>query len=132
MFLKILVGFVALSVWIGAIVARHFWPDVDVGQLLASAQLALVGLGVYHLSGAEVPARPPAPPAAPPADLGRGGQGGSVILALLVLVAICLMLVTLTGCAGLNVSWVATASYNTPASTTAVMTPGGAAAGEVK
>lgn len=31
----------------------------------------------------------------------------------------------LSGCAGLNVSWVATASYNTPASTIATMTPGG-------
>ena len=30
----------------------------------------------------------------------------------------------LSGCAGLNVSWVATASYNTPATTSAILTPG--------
>jgi hypothetical protein len=33
-------------------------------------------------------------------------------------------LLALSGCAGLNVSWVATASYNTPATTTATMSPG--------
>jgi LPS O-antigen subunit length determinant protein (WzzB/FepE family) len=32
--------------------------------------------------------------------------------------------VLLSGCAGLNVSFVATATYNTPATTTATMTPG--------
>jgi hypothetical protein len=32
--------------------------------------------------------------------------------------------VLLSGCAGLNVSWVATASYNTPAVTSATLTPG--------
>jgi len=39
---------------------------------------------------------------------------------------ICMLLLAtaLTGCAGLNVSWVATASYNTPAITTATLTPG--------
>ena len=37
-----------------------------------------------------------------------------------------LLILLLGGCAGLNVSWVATASYNTPASTTATMTPGAA------
>lgn len=30
----------------------------------------------------------------------------------------------LSGCSGLNVSWVATASYNTPATTSATMTTG--------
>lgn len=34
------------------------------------------------------------------------------------------LLTLLTGCAGLNVSWVATATYNTPASTQAVLNPG--------
>lgn len=38
------------------------------------------------------------------------------------------LLTTLTGCAGLSVSWVATASYNTPATTSATMTPGASAA----
>jgi LPS O-antigen subunit length determinant protein (WzzB/FepE family) len=32
--------------------------------------------------------------------------------------------VLLSGCAGLSVSWVATATYNTQAVTTSVMTPG--------
>lgn len=30
----------------------------------------------------------------------------------------------LAGCAGLNVQWAATATYNTPATTTSTMTPG--------
>ena len=34
------------------------------------------------------------------------------------------LLTLLTGCAGLNVSWVATATYNTPANTQATLTPG--------
>ena len=34
------------------------------------------------------------------------------------------LLAFLTGCAGLNVSWVATATYNTPASTQAILNPG--------
>ena len=38
--------------------------------------------------------------------------------------AVLLACVLLTACAGLNVSWVATASYNTPATTTSTMTPG--------
>ena len=32
--------------------------------------------------------------------------------------------VALSGCAGLNVQWTATATYNTPAVTTATMNPG--------
>ena len=30
----------------------------------------------------------------------------------------------LAGCSGLNVAWTATATYNTPATTTTTMTPG--------
>ena len=33
-------------------------------------------------------------------------------------------IMSMPGCAGLNVSWVATATYNTPASTQATLTPG--------
>ena len=40
------------------------------------------------------------------------------------LAIVLLIVVSLSGCAGLNVSWVATASYNTPATTSATMTPG--------
>jgi hypothetical protein len=32
--------------------------------------------------------------------------------------------VLLSGCAGLNVQWAATATYNTPATTITTMTPG--------
>jgi hypothetical protein len=35
-----------------------------------------------------------------------------------------LVVVGLVGCAGLNVTWVATATYNTPATTSATMLPG--------
>ena len=109
--MKFLVGVIALVVWIGAVVLKHVWPDVDVAQIIASAQLTLVGLGVYHLNAPEVP-DVKAPPVAP-------GQGGFARPLLLVALAL------LAGCAGLNVQWVATASYNSPASTQAVLTPGG-------
>ncbi len=35
-----------------------------------------------------------------------------------------LVTLVLAGCAGLNVQWAATATYNTPATTSAIMTPG--------
>jgi len=37
---------------------------------------------------------------------------------------IALLASMLAGCSGLNVAWTATATYNTPATTTATMTPG--------
>jgi len=37
---------------------------------------------------------------------------------------IALLASTLAGCSGLNVAWTATATYNTPATTTTTMTPG--------
>ena len=37
---------------------------------------------------------------------------------------IALLASTLAGCSGLNVTWAATATYNTPATTTTTMTPG--------
>ena len=41
-----------------------------------------------------------------------------------VALAIILAIAPLTGCAGLNVQWALTATYNTPATTTATLTPG--------
>ena len=41
--------------------------------------------------------------------------------------ALAALVLATSGCAGLNVSWVATASYNTPATTSATMEPGKAA-----
>ena len=48
---KIIIGFVATGVWVAAIVGKHFWPDIDVGALIAAAQATLTGLGLYHLKG---------------------------------------------------------------------------------
>jgi hypothetical protein len=38
--------------------------------------------------------------------------------------AACLASAPLSGCAGLNIQWALTATYNTPATTTATLTPG--------
>jgi len=64
-----------------------------------------------------------APPAASPGDK-QAGRAMPFLLLILAIGAALLM----GGCAGLNVQWAATATYNTPASTTATMTPGAATA----
>jgi hypothetical protein len=61
-------------------------------------------------------------PAAPTVPTTQGGFASVLRLATIAWLAVGFAL--LTGCAGLNVSWVATASYNTPATTNAIMTPG--------
>ena len=47
---KILIGLVATLVWVLAIVAKHFWPDIDIGGIVTAAGSALSGLGVYHVT----------------------------------------------------------------------------------
>ena len=87
--IKLAVGLMAVVVWVGAIIAKHFWPDVDVGALVAACQSALVGLGVYHIGGAgeDKPAEKPVTP-----------QSGFVSLALLFILAAVSALL-LTSCA---------------------------------
>jgi len=63
---------------------------------------------------------------APPASPGDKQAGRAMPFLLLILAAGAAL--ALGGCAGLNVQWAATATYNTPASTTATMTPGAATA----
>lgn len=52
---KFLVGLVAVAVWCGAIVAKHFWPDIDIAQLVMACSSTLAGLGVYHVNTKEQP-----------------------------------------------------------------------------
>lgn len=107
---KILIGLVAVAVWIAAIVGKHYWPDLDTGAIVGAAQSTIAGLGLYHFGTMERPT-----------GSSDGNQRGHALPLMLATVA---ALAVLVGCSGLNVSWVATASYNTPAVTQAVMTPG--------
>jgi len=108
---KILIGLVAVAVWVGALIAKHFWPDVDISGLVAAASSTLAGLGVYHVGTTGDDKGPPAPP----------NQSGRALPWLLVVVAVAAVL---AGCAGLNVQWFAAASYNTAGTATATLSPG--------
>ncbi len=50
MYVKIYVGTVAAAIWLAAVVAKHFWPDLDTGGIVAACSSALGGLGVYHVT----------------------------------------------------------------------------------
>jgi hypothetical protein len=116
---KLYVGSLAAAIWIAAVIGKHFWPDLAIDAIVNACGMVLAGLGAYHMGGnAAVPEITVTAP--PPAKEG----GFASIRALLLLAAISLTLCFATGCAGLNVSWVATASYNTPATTSATLTPG--------
>lgn len=46
---KIQVSVLVGLFWILAIVGKHFWPDIDVGALIAACQAILAGLGITHV-----------------------------------------------------------------------------------
>jgi hypothetical protein len=47
---KILIGLVATIVWLLAIVAKHFWPDIDISGLVTACGSALSSVGVWHVA----------------------------------------------------------------------------------
>lgn len=59
---KILSASLAGLVWCLAIVAKHFWPDIDISGISAACSGTLSGLGVYHTmqskNEAEIPQIP--------------------------------------------------------------------------
>lgn len=110
---KIIIGLVAVAVWVAAIIGKHFWPDLDTGAIIGAAQSALVGVGVYHVGTANPANDAERPP----------GQAGHALPHLLAIVAVAAFL---AGCAGLNVQWFAAASYNTAGTATATLSPGAA------
>jgi len=90
--------------------------------LLIAALIITIGHAIYNaMLNRSASNKPPA--AASPGDK----QAGRAMPFLLLILAAGAAL-ALGGCAGLNVQWAATATYNTPASTTATMTPGAATA----
>lgn len=46
---KMIVGIVAVGVWVGAIWAHHVFPDIDVSALILAAQTTISGLGITHV-----------------------------------------------------------------------------------
>jgi hypothetical protein len=119
---KLVVGILLLSAWIGLVITKVFFPALQSDGIIAALQMALAGLGVYHitsqpttpLDAPKAPSvNPMAPVAAPPSQAGRAHPFFLLAIAL-----------ALSGCAGLNVQWVATASYNTPTVTAVTMNPG--------
>jgi len=48
--MKYHIGLLAVFIWIVAIVAKHFWADIEVNGLITMAVGTLTGLGVLHLN----------------------------------------------------------------------------------
>lgn len=46
---KIIVASITGVFWVGVIAAKHKYPDIDVGGLIAACNSILVGLGVTHV-----------------------------------------------------------------------------------
>ena len=62
-YVKLYIGSVAALIWVAAVAAKHFWPDMDTGALVLACSNTLTALGVYHVAGAgDTP--PPAGPTA--------------------------------------------------------------------
>jgi hypothetical protein len=66
--------FIAIA-WLGSIVLKHFFADLDTAQFNSACFAALVGLGAFHAgsasaSGTDAAVSPPAavPPAPAPAQ----------------------------------------------------------------
>ena len=112
---KIYIGTVAALVWIGAIVMKHYWPDLDTGAIILACGSVLSGLGVYHVATQD--AAPPAPPAqgvlaSPgmyhvttsdiPVNNSADKQGGFAVLTLLIIIAGIAGMLGLTGCASIE------------------------------
>lgn len=45
---KIVSASLAGIIWCAAIVAKHFWADIDISGISAACSGVLSGLGVYH------------------------------------------------------------------------------------
>ncbi len=53
---KVIIGITASVIWLAAIVAKHFWDDIDISGIVAAAGSALSGIGVYHIQDAKAAA----------------------------------------------------------------------------
>jgi len=104
--------------WLALVLAKTPGADTLV-EFIQATLGALTG----HVLTMINPRAQSAPPATSPGDK---QAGRAMPFLLLILAAGAALLIG--GCAGLNVQWAATATYNTPASTTATMTPGAATA----
>jgi hypothetical protein len=93
MLAKIYIGTLAATVWVAAIVGKHFWPDIDTAAIVLACSNVLTGLGVYHVAG---PAQPLPQPERRP-DMGQGGFVRFGVLAVLAAIAL-----VLAGCASIN------------------------------
>jgi hypothetical protein len=47
MLAKIYIGTFAALTWIGAVVGKHFWPDLQTDAIVIACGSVLAGLGVY-------------------------------------------------------------------------------------
>lgn len=49
--LKFLAAVLLFLAWAGAIVAKHFWPDLETSGFVTAVTSTLAGLGIYHIKG---------------------------------------------------------------------------------
>lgn len=101
--IKLFIGVFAALLWAAALVAKHFWPDIDIGAFVTTCISVIAGTGAFHAasssdappSASSFPPMKYTPPAgAPPA------QGGFV--SLLLLCGVALIALTLCGCASIE------------------------------
>ena len=90
-------------------------------EALVSYIIATLGALTGHILTIVDPNRPTGETTTPPSSPTQGGYATVPGMCLVALAAL------LAGCAGLNVQWALAATYNTPATASATMTPGAAA-----
>jgi hypothetical protein len=94
--------------WIGALVAKHFFPDIDVSPFILACGSLLAGLGVHTVnasalaSGQQGPAEGLSGPSGALKPVSPGNQTGNALAGFLGLVAILALGVALVGCANMT------------------------------
>ena len=88
---RIIACTIAGILWLGAIIAKHFWPDIETGAFMAACGAVITALGIH---GATVGGSGDAPAAAP----APSAQGGFARLPFLLLVVSIAALIGLAGC----------------------------------
>lgn len=86
-FERIIACSLAGILWLGAIVAKHFWSDIDIGAFCAACAAVITAIGIH---GAATGAKEPTASA-------QGGFARPLLLALIALGAL-----SLAGCASLT------------------------------
>ena len=50
LYIKVYIGTLAALIWVGAVVGKHFFPDLDTSAIVLACSNVLTALGVYHVA----------------------------------------------------------------------------------